>query len=200
MQEDMGAGEAVGTRPGQRDREPQSRHGRGSPSCLRCLCLQRWPCLYQECPVPPWGGASGSRAGSGALASAAPAALRAEPSLLQTPLPWESLETSGASARSLGWGRTCLLLGTLQTPAMRVRGRRAAPGLGLAAARGDPAEAGLGSETPAGPMSAVLLPLGACFSGSEAMGGTSPLNPGLLPAAVTAWASRGGLASAQGVQ
>ena len=50
--------------------------------------------------MPPWGGASGSRAGSGALASAAPAALRAEPSLLQTPLPWESLETSGASAWS----------------------------------------------------------------------------------------------------
>lgn len=43
--------------------EPQSRRGRGRPSCLRCLCVQHWPCLCQECPVPPWGGVSGSRAG-----------------------------------------------------------------------------------------------------------------------------------------
>ena len=161
--------------------EPQSRRGRGRPSCLRCLCVQHWPCLCQECPVPPWGGVSGSRAGRGPLATTAPATLRAEPSLLWTPLPWESLETSGASARSLGWGPTRPLLGTLQTPAMRVCGRRAAPGLGLAAARGDPAEAGLGSETPAGPTSAGAAVPGGLFLRLRSRVRHEPSSPGPGP-------------------
>lgn len=200
MQEDMGAREAVGTRPGQRDPEPQSGHGRGRPSCLRRLCLQRWPCLCQECPVPPWGGVSGSWAGSGGTGACGPGALRAEPPLLWTPLPGERLEASGALARGLGWGCACPLLGALQALPCTSRGRRGSSRAGPGCSAWRPAEAGHGSEMPAGPMPAGAAPPGCLLLPREAVGGTSPPHPGLVPAAVAAWASRGGLASTQRVR
>ena len=102
--------------------------------------------LGMGCLAPRWGG--------GALASAAPAALRAEPSLLQMPLPWERLETSGTSAQKLVWGRAHPLLGTLQTPAMPVLWPSGQL-LGWAWLwHMETRQAGLGSEMPAGPTSA----------------------------------------------
>lgn len=102
--------------------------------------------LGMGCLAPGWGG--------GALASAAPAALRAEPSLLQTPLPWERLETSGASAQNLGWGRAHPLLGTLQTPAVCVLWPSGQlPGWAWLW-HVETRQAGLGSEMPVGPTSA----------------------------------------------
>ena len=123
--------------------------------------------LGMGCLAPGWGG--------GALASTAPAALRAEPSLLQTPLPWERLETSGASAQKLGWGAHTLCWGPCRPLPCGFCGRQgsswARPGCGT----WRPDRLALALRCQRDPRPPILLP-----------------HPGLVPAAVTAWGpSRG---------